>query len=299
MPDNFYYQYKNEIDSFIENALIEDIGGGDLSSNSCLDSKDHSTAQLLIKEKGRLAGITLAELIFKRYDNTLEFRPLLKEGDSINKGDIAFTIKGSAKSILSTERIVLNCIQRMSGIANLTFNLNQMIDHTSCKLLDTRKTTPNFRYPEKWAVRIGGGINHRMGLFDAIMIKDNHIDFCGGMTKTLEKQAVKGMAKTSRAIHRGQEIKAKATKIIEKSRLPKVYSFMKKQIDLGLQCMIVYPLVEESEKSDLAAAVEMYEKLKTSTFSKHQIGLVHGKMTPEEKKEVMQKFQKNEVKIIC
>ncbi|OUW35070.1 MAG: nicotinate-nucleotide diphosphorylase (carboxylating) [Flavobacteriaceae bacterium TMED179] len=187
MPDNFYYQYKNEIDSFIENALIEDIGTGDRSSNSCVDSKDHSIAQLLIKEEGRLAGITLAELIFKRYDHTLEFRPLLKEGDYINKGDIAFTIKGSAQSILSTERIVLNCLQRMSGIASLTFKLNQMIQHTSCKLLDTRKTTPNFRYPEKWAVRIGGGINHRMGLFDAIMIKDNHIDFCGGMTKTLEK----------------------------------------------------------------------------------------------------------------
>tara|TARA_A100000164_G_scaffold170672_1_gene151532 strand:- start:442 stop:1311 length:870 start_codon:yes stop_codon:yes gene_type:complete len=187
MHNKFYIQYKNEIDSFIENALIEDIGAGDISSNSCIDFKDHSNAQLLIKGEGRLAGITLAELIFKRYDPNLEIRPLLKEGDYINKGDIAFTVKGSTQSILSTERIVLNCMQRMSGIASLTFNLNRMIQHTSCKLLDTRKTTPNFRYPEKWAVLIGGGINHRMGLFDAIMIKDNHIDFCGGMTQALEK----------------------------------------------------------------------------------------------------------------
>ena len=120
----------------------------------------------------------------------MEFDSLLDEGDSIRDGDIAFTVKGSTQSILSTERVVLNCMQRMSGIASLTFGLNEMIQHTSCKLLDTRKTTPNFRYPEKWAVLIGGGFNHRMGLFDSIMIKDNHVDFCGSMTKALKKTSL-------------------------------------------------------------------------------------------------------------
>ena len=187
MPDNFYIHYKNEIDSFIDHALAEDIGIGDHSSFSCIDHKDQSSAQLLIKEKGHIAGITLAEQIFNRYDSNLKFSSLLREGDAVQYGDIAFIIKGCTQSILSTERIVLNSMQRMSGIASNTFDLTNMIQHTSCKLLDTRKTTPNFRYPEKWAVQIGGGINHRMGLFDAIMIKDNHVDFCGGMIQALKK----------------------------------------------------------------------------------------------------------------
>ena len=190
MSDNFYNNYKNEIDSFIDNSLLEDIGIGDHSSQSSINVSDNSSAQLLIKEKGLIAGITLAKHIFKRYDSNLEFDSLLDEGDSIRNGDIAFTVKGSTRSILSTERVVLNCMQRMSGIASLTFGLNEMIQHTSCKLLDTRKTTPNFRYPEKWAVLIGGGFNHRMGLFDSIMIKDNHVDFCGSMTQALKKTSL-------------------------------------------------------------------------------------------------------------
>ena len=190
MSDNFYNNYKNEIDSFIDNSLLEDIGIGDHSSQSSINISDHSSAQLLIKEKGLIAGITLAKHIFKRYDSNLEFNSLLDEGDSVRDGDIAFTVKGSTQSILSSERVVLNCMQRMSGIASLTFDLNEMIQHTSCKLLDTRKTTPNFRYPEKWAVLIGGGFNHRMGLFDSIMIKDNHVDFCGSMTQALKKTSL-------------------------------------------------------------------------------------------------------------
>ena len=190
MSNNFYNNYKNEIDSFIDNSLLEDIGIGDHTSQSSINISDQSSAQLLIKEKGLIAGITLAKYIFKRYDSNLEFRSLLSEGDSVRDGDIAFTVKGSSQSILSTERVVLNCMQRMSGIASLTFGLNEMIQHTSCKLLDTRKTTPNFRYPEKWAVLIGGGINHRMGLFDSIMIKDNHVDFCGSMTLALKKTSL-------------------------------------------------------------------------------------------------------------
>ena len=190
MSNNFYNNYKNEIDSFIDNSLLEDIGIGDHSSQSSINISDHSSAQLLIKEKGLIAGITLAKHIFKRYDSNLKFNSLLDEGDSVRDGDIAFTVKGSTQSILSSERVVLNCMQRMSGIASLTFGLNEMIQHTSCKLLDTRKTTPNFRYPEKWAVLIGGGFNHRMGLFDSIMIKDNHVDFCGSMTQALKKTSL-------------------------------------------------------------------------------------------------------------
>tara|TARA_A200000159_G_scaffold138849_1_gene140024 strand:- start:47 stop:919 length:873 start_codon:yes stop_codon:yes gene_type:complete len=190
MPDNFYNKYKNEIESFIDQALAEDVGVGDHSSLSCIDSSKKNCAQLIIKDKGHIAGITLAELIFKRYDSNLDFSSFLVDGDYVKEGDIGFTVRGRIQSILSTERVVLNSMQRMSGIASLTFNLNKMIQHTSCKLLDTRKTTPNFRYPEKWAVQIGGGTNHRMGLFDAIMIKDNHVDFCGSMTKALKKTSL-------------------------------------------------------------------------------------------------------------
>jgi nicotinate-nucleotide pyrophosphorylase (carboxylating) len=129
----------------------------------------------------------LAAMIFQRYDPLLQFDPLLTDGSKIKPGQKAFTISGSTLSILATERLVLNSLQRMSGIATLTHRLSQKIKHTQCKLLDTRKTTPNFRHAEKWAVLIGGGQNHRMGLFDALMIKDNHVDFCGGMTQALQK----------------------------------------------------------------------------------------------------------------
>ena len=187
MPDNFFNQYKKPIESFIDQALIEDLGLGDHSSLSCIDPKDQSQAQLLIKQEGRIAGITLAKHIFKRYNSKLKITTYLEEGSVIKKGDVAFTIQGPTLAILATERLVLNTLQRMSGIASLTHELSQMINHTSSKLLDTRKTTPNFRYAEKWAVLIGGGINHRMGLFDAIIIKDNHVDFCGGMSQALKK----------------------------------------------------------------------------------------------------------------
>ena len=187
MSDNFFNQYKRPIESFIDQALKEDLGLGDHSSLSCIDPKDQSQAQLLIKQEGRIAGITLAKHIFKRYNSKLKITTYLEEGSVIKKGDVAFTIQGPTLAILATERLVLNTLQRMSGIASLTNELSQMINHTSSKLLDTRKTTPNFRYAEKWAVLIGGGINHRMGLFDAIMIKDNHVDFCGGMSQALKK----------------------------------------------------------------------------------------------------------------
>ena len=187
MPSYFLQQYKNNINHFIDEALKEDIGLGDHSGQSCVSKEAESRAKLLVKEEGVLAGIELAEILFKRYDSRLIFKPIAADGSKVKKGTIAFTIQGNTQSILATERLILNSMQRMSGIASLTNRLSQKIKHTSCQLLDTRKTTPNFRYPEKWAVLIGGGTNHRMGLFDALMIKDNHVDFCGGMTEALQK----------------------------------------------------------------------------------------------------------------
>ena len=184
---NFINRYKNQLDFFIVNALSEDIGVGDHTSLSCIDSEIISSAKLIVKESGYLAGISLSKLIFKHFDPKLEIQIMIKDGNKIKKGDIAFKVRGSAISILSTERLVLNTIQKMSGITSFTKELNEMIKHTPCKILDTRKTTPNFRYAEKLAVMIGGGTNHRMGLFDAILIKDNHIDYCGGMKNTLKK----------------------------------------------------------------------------------------------------------------
>jgi nicotinate-nucleotide pyrophosphorylase (carboxylating) len=187
MPENYYKKYQTEFEGFIDTALKEDIGSGDHSSLSCIDPQSQSKAELLTKQAGILGGMELAAMIFQRYDPLLQFDPLLTDGSKIKPGQKAFTISGSTLSILATERLVLNSLQRMSGIATLTHRLSQKIKHTQCKLLDTRKTTPNFRHAEKWAILIGGGQNHRMGLFDALMIKDNHVDFCGGMTQALQK----------------------------------------------------------------------------------------------------------------
>jgi len=184
---DFYQSYKNAIDRFIGQALQEDIEAGDHSSNACFDEATVREAVLKVKNDCVIAGIKLAEKIFHHYDVAVEMETLVKEGDVLQSEAVAFRVKGRAKSLLPTERLVLNCMQRMSGIATLSRRLSEKIQHTDCKILDTRKTTPGFRYPEKWAVSIGGGYNHRMGLFDAIMIKDNHIDFCGGVKPALIK----------------------------------------------------------------------------------------------------------------
>ena len=189
MPKDYYKLHQIQFEIFIDSALKEDIGSGDHSSLSCIDQESKSTAVLMTKQEGILAGLDLAAQIFARYDPSLKFKPFALDGSKIEVGSYVFSISGTTRSILATERLVLNTLQRMSGIATLTHKLSEKIKHTSCKLLDTRKTTPNFRYAEKWAVHIGGGTNHRIGLFDAIMIKDNHIDFCGGMTQTLKKTA--------------------------------------------------------------------------------------------------------------
>jgi nicotinate-nucleotide pyrophosphorylase (carboxylating) len=165
----------------IDNALREDIGDGDHSTLSCVPESAIGKAQLLIKEDGVLAGIELAEIIFKRFDPSLQIEIFLKDGTAVKSGDIAFIVSGSSRSILTTERLVLNCMQRMSGIATQTNKIVSCIEGCVTKLLDTRKTTPGIRILEKWAVRIGGGYNHRFGLFDMLMLKDNHIDYAGGI----------------------------------------------------------------------------------------------------------------------
>tara|TARA_B100001029_G_C15053887_1_gene452848 strand:+ start:427 stop:1290 length:864 start_codon:yes stop_codon:yes gene_type:complete len=187
MSHNFYIKYKKEIDRFIDQALIEDIENLDHTSKACLDDDLLSSAKLEVKEDCIIAGIDLAEKIYSKIDSSIKIIPFFRDGSKLSKGSIAFTVNGPAKSLLASERLVLNCMQKMSGIASLANHLNKKINHTNCQILDTRKTTPGFRYPEKWAVSIGGGYNHRMGLFDAIMVKDNHVDFCGGMEKALIK----------------------------------------------------------------------------------------------------------------
>ena len=158
---------------------------GDHSSLACISERKEGQAQLLCKAEGVLAGIELAEIVFKRVDSEIRFEKILEDGKKIKKGDIAFKVYGEVKSILRAERVVLNFMQRMSGIATHTSKFVEKVSGTNAKILDTRKTTPNFRYFEKWAVRIGGGHNHRFGLYDMIMLKDNHIDFCGGIEKAI------------------------------------------------------------------------------------------------------------------
>ena len=148
MKTDFFEQNKDSLSQFIANALTEDIGSGDHSANACLPEKSQKNAQLFARQKGIIAGITLAEKIFKHYDPTLQFESALEEGAAVENGSLIFEIAGNARSILATERLVLNCMQRMSGIAHKTKQLQQMIAHTNCQLLATRKTTPNFRLPE-------------------------------------------------------------------------------------------------------------------------------------------------------
>ena len=180
------YLTKEALNTFIKNALEEDIQDGDHSTLSTIPKNLQQSAKLLVKENCILAGVEMAEIIFKTFDKNLEIEGFLKDGDQAKVGDIAFIVKGNARSILSTERLVLNCMQRMSGIATLTHEWDARLIGSKAKLLDTRKTTPNFRICEKWAVAIGGGTNHRYGLYDMIMLKDNHIDYNGSITNAVK-----------------------------------------------------------------------------------------------------------------
>ncbi|MDB5256549.1 MAG: hypothetical protein JWM14_1244 [Chitinophagaceae bacterium] len=180
------YLHPSHISAFIQQALLEDVGSGDHTSLSSIAAGTTNRARLLVKDEGLLAGVELAQHIFTAVDSALQVEFLMKDGQWMNKGDIVLTVQGSVHSILKAERLVLNCMQRMSGIATYTQQLNTLIEGTGARLLDTRKTTPNFRLPEKWAVKIGGGVNHRYGLFDMILLKDNHVDYAGGVTKALK-----------------------------------------------------------------------------------------------------------------
>lgn len=172
-------------EELIEIAIKEDIGDGDHTSLACIPENSEGKAQLLVKEKGIIAGVNLAKKIFNRIDPNITFNQLLNDGDKINFGDIAFIIEGKSQSILKAERLVLNFMQRMSGIATSTAYYVSLLDGLNTKILDTRKTTPGLREIEKQAVKIGGGVNHRVGLYDMIMIKDNHIDYSGGIEKAI------------------------------------------------------------------------------------------------------------------
>lgn len=181
-----------DIYGVIDAALYEDIvdftgkiPAGDHSSLACITSDKMVNARLLCKAEGTIAGVELAEMISQRVDSKIVFNKLIKDGASVKPGDVAFTLHGDAKSLLRAERVLLNFMQRMSGIATLTSRYVNAVAGTNAKILDTRKTTPTLRYFEKWAVRIGGGYNHRQGLYDMIMLKDNHIDFCGGIAKAI------------------------------------------------------------------------------------------------------------------
>ena len=174
-----------QLETFIDMALAEDIGDGDHSSLACISSAATGKAKLLVKEDGIIAGITIAKKIFERVDPDCKIELFTQDGKVIKIGDIALIVEGKKQDILKTERLVLNCMQRMSGIASHTNRLVKLIEGTNAKLLDTRKTTPGIRFLEKMAVKIGGGFNHRFGLYDMIMLKDNHIDYAGGIAKAI------------------------------------------------------------------------------------------------------------------
>ncbi len=175
------------IEQIIDEALREDIGDGDHTADACIPEEVKGKAKLLVKEDGVIAGVELAQRIFSRFDPSLMVEVFIEDGTDIKVGDVVFTVEGPSRSILKTERLVLNFMQRMSGIATKTATMNNLIAGTTTKLLDTRKTTPLLRELEKLAVKIGGGVNHRFGLYDMVMIKDNHIDMAGGIPQAIER----------------------------------------------------------------------------------------------------------------
>ncbi|HSM62349.1 MAG TPA: carboxylating nicotinate-nucleotide diphosphorylase [Gillisia sp.] len=180
-------QFQKEIELIINNAIREDVGEGDHSSLACIPLEAKGKAKLLVKDDGIIAGVEFARQVFNHIDPDLKMETIIKDGEKVKKRDIVFYVEGSSQSILKAERLVLNAMQRMSAIATKTNDFVQRLEGTNTKILDTRKTTPGIRALEKWAVKIGGGENHRFALYDMIMLKDNHIDFAGGITKAIEK----------------------------------------------------------------------------------------------------------------
>ncbi|WP_036385494.1 carboxylating nicotinate-nucleotide diphosphorylase [Muricauda sp. MAR_2010_75] len=180
-------QFQNELDLIIANAIREDVGDGDHSSLACIPASATGKAKLLVKDDGIIAGVAFAKQVFHNVDPELDVEVLISDGSPVKYGDIVFYVAGSSQSILKAERLVLNAMQRMSAIATKTKQYVNLLEGTETKILDTRKTTPGIRALEKWAVKIGGGENHRFALYDMIMLKDNHIDFAGGITKAIQK----------------------------------------------------------------------------------------------------------------
>ena len=180
-------QFQKELDLIIVNAIREDVGDGDHSSLACIPESATGRAKLLVKDEGVLAGVEFAKQVFNYVDPNLKVEVLLEDGSAVKYGDIAFYVEGGSQSILKAERLVLNAMQRMSAIATKTRSFVDLLEGTHTKILDTRKTTPGIRALEKWAVKIGGGENHRFALYDMVMLKDNHIDFAGGITKAIQK----------------------------------------------------------------------------------------------------------------
>ncbi|MDA8729205.1 carboxylating nicotinate-nucleotide diphosphorylase [Flavicella sp.] len=180
-------QFEKELEIIVANALREDVGDGDHSSLACIPEDAQGKAQLLVKDTGIIAGIAFAERVFQAVDSNLDVHCLMEEGTLVKPGDVVLTVSGSTQAILKAERLVLNALQRMSAIATKTHSYVALLEGTHTKILDTRKTTPGIRALEKWAVKIGGGVNHRFALYDAIMLKDNHIDFAGGISQAIQK----------------------------------------------------------------------------------------------------------------
>ncbi|TVZ59361.1 nicotinate-nucleotide pyrophosphorylase [carboxylating] [Flavobacteriaceae bacterium MAR_2010_105] len=180
-------QFNNEIELIIANAIREDVGDGDHSSLACIPKEAIGKAKLLVKDSGIIAGVEFAKKVFKYVDKGLKVKTFINDGHHVKPGDIVFYVEGPSQAILKAERLVLNAMQRMSAIATKTRYFVDLLEGTKTKILDTRKTTPGIRALEKWAVKIGGGENHRFALYDMIMLKDNHIDFAGGITKAIEK----------------------------------------------------------------------------------------------------------------
>ncbi|MCL4135907.1 UNVERIFIED_CONTAM: hypothetical protein GTU68_021232 [Idotea baltica] len=180
-------QFQKELDLIIKNAIREDVGDGDHSSLACIPISANGKAKLLVKDEGIIAGVAFAKMVFNYVDADLKVETLIEDGSPVKYGDIVFYVEGSSQSILKAERLVLNAMQRMSAIATKTKSFADLLEGTKTKILDTRKTTPGIRALEKWAVKIGGGENHRFALYDMIMLKDNHIDFAGGLTKAIDK----------------------------------------------------------------------------------------------------------------
>ena len=230
------------LNDFIDRAFQEDLGDGDHSTLASIPADAEKSAYLLMKESGVIAGMDLAPLIFHKLDPNMTIEPLVKDGEEVKKGNIILRLKGKVRAILSGERLLLNCMQRMSGIATKTAYLNTLIKGTSARLLDTRKTTPNMRMLEKWAVIIGGGVNHRYGLYDMVMLKDNHVDFAGGIEK---------------AVHSTQEyLKAKGLKLkieVETRNLDEV----QQALDAGGVDRI---MLDNMSNEDMRAAVELIAK---------------------------------------